>query len=252
MIEHNPLNFFSGLSGLVLPIPKYKFPLEHQNASRSAYYATIFNSIEINRSFYKIPLNKTISRWASSVSDDFKFTFKLFKGITHEKNLQFDNFLIEQFMEAISHVGAKKGCLLLQFPPSLKNDNLHQLERLLQSVRAIDSDENWTIAVEFRNKSWYNDDVYDMLGIYKSLLVIQDIPTSATPLVNQLYHGVYIRFHGPSGNYRGTYTDAFLMEYAGYVRAWLEEGKTVYLYFNNTMGNAFQNLATLKNLVLSS
>ena len=248
MIE-NPPNCFSGLSGLVLPLPKYRFPLEFQNTSRLTYYATIFNSIEVNRSFYKMPLKRTIAKWASSVGGDFKFTFKLFKGITHEKNLNFNNLHVEQFMEAISHVGRKKGCLLVQFPPSLKNDNIHQLENLLRTIRGIDADSTWTIAMEFRNKGWYNDDVYNVLDTHKGTLVVHDIPTSATPLINQLSNVIYIRFHGPTGNYRGSYTDAFLMEYAQYIKAWLEERKTVYVYFNNTMGNAFQNLSSLKRFV---
>ena len=152
MIESNPRNFFAGLSGLALPIPKYKFPPEYQNTSRLTYYATLFNSIEVNRSFYKIPLKRTITNWASSVNQDFKFTFKLFKAITHEKNLSYDNLHIEQFMEAISFVLTKKGCILIQFPPSLKNNNIYQLDNLLRTIRNIDSDSTWTIAVEFRNK----------------------------------------------------------------------------------------------------
>ena len=249
MIDPNPPNFFSGLSGLALPIPRYKFPVEYQNTSRLTYYATIFNSIEINSSFYKIPLKRTIAKWASSVNDNFKFTFKLFNGITHEKNLDFDNVYIEQFMEAISNIERKTGCILIQFPPSLKNDNVHQLDDLLRKIRTSEASDTWNVAVEFRNKGWYNDDVYDILDSHKAALVRHDIPSSTTPLINQLSNVMYIRFHGPTGNYRGSYTDAFLMEYAEYIKAWLEERKTVYVYFNNTMGNAFQNLTTLKQLV---
>jgi uncharacterized protein YecE (DUF72 family) len=249
MIAQNAPNFFSGLSGLALPIPKYKFPLEYQNTSRLTYYSSIFNSIEINRSFYKIPLERTVARWTTLVNDDFKFTFKLFKGITHEKNLNFHNRDVEQFMEAISHIGPKTGSILVQFPPALKNNNVHQLDNLLRTIRCIDADTKWTIAVEFRNKGWYNDDVYEVLDEHKATLVIHDIPTSATPLINQLSQVMYIRFHGPTGNYRGTYTDDFLIEYAEYIKAWLLEGKTVYVYFNNTMGDAFQNLVALKRFV---
>jgi uncharacterized protein YecE (DUF72 family) len=60
---------------------------------------------------------------------------------------------------------------------------------------------------------------------------------------------VYLRFHGPEGGYRGSYSDQFLQEYASYVREWIDEGRTVYVYFNNTMGNAVQNLITLNDMV---
>jgi len=249
VVQQNPPNFFSGLSGLELPIPKYKFPVEYQKASRLTYYATIFNSLEVNRSFYKIPLQRTVTKWASSVGEDFKFTFKLFKEITHQKNLKFDGFHIEQFMDAVAHTGAKKGCILVQFPPSLKNENIEQLDNLLRSIKNIDAENSWKVAVEFRNKGWYNDDVYNVLSTHHTSLVIHDIPASATPLMSYSSDVIYVRFHGPTGNYRGTYPDAFLNEYAEYIKDWLAERKTVYVYFNNTMGDAFQNLRTLKSFV---
>ena len=63
---------------------------------------------------------------------------------------------------------------------------------------------------------------------------------------------IYVRFHGPTGNYRGSYSDDVLSEYAGYIMDWVDEGKIVYVYFNNTAGDAFNNLQTLNNLVFNS
>jgi len=60
-------HFYSGISGLQLPIPKYLFPDPYKQSSRLTYYASLFNSIEINSSFYKIPLSTTIAKWAASV-----------------------------------------------------------------------------------------------------------------------------------------------------------------------------------------
>ncbi len=243
-------NYFSGLSGIELPIPKYQFPEKYQNSSRLTYYSSLFNSIEINRSFYKIPLHRTVERWALSVGEDFRFTFKLSKDITHIKNLIFEITQIENFLEAISHIGAKKGCILVQFPPRLSDENIFHFDELLRTMKIFPKLDGWRLAVEFRNKSWYHDAVYDILKTNDATLVIHDIPTSATPLANTSSQVVYVRFHGPTGNYRGSYTDAFLMEYAGYVTGWLTEGKIVYLYFNNTAGDAFNNLSTLNRYVL--
>ena len=79
-------------------------------------------------------------------------------------------------------------------------------------------------------------------------MVIHDMPASATPMM-VTGDFVYLRFHGPEGNYRGGYEDDFLAEYDTYIKEWQKEGKTVYVYFNNTMGDALQNVMRLKELV---
>jgi uncharacterized protein YecE (DUF72 family) len=243
-------NFYSGLSGIELPIPKYQFPVEHQKSSRLTYYATFFNSLEVNSSFYKIPLKRTIEKWAASVPDNFTFTFKLFKEITHCKGLRYDSALTQKFIETISHVGKKRGCLLVQFPPSLKSDSFRQVEDLLNDIGNADAGKLWKVALEFRDKSWHTEEVFDLLENYDSPLVMQDIPKSATPFTNQTSETIYVRFHGPTGNYRGSYSDEFLEEYAGYVREWLADGKKVFVYFNNTAGDAFQNLSTFDSFMM--
>ena len=245
----NLADFFFGLSGIELPLPKYQFPPEYQKTTRLTYYSTFFNSIEVNSSFYKIPMPATVARWASSVPEHFRFTFKLFKEISHVKNLDFDSSLICKFLDIISHVGNKKGCLLVQFPPGLKSENIHQLDRLLHSIQNANIENSWKVAVEFREKGWYTEDVYDLLSEYQSSLVIHDIQRSATPATRSMSDVVYVRFHGPTGNYRGSYTEAFLHEYAEYINEWLTQHRTVYVYFNNTAGDAFHNLRSLHKLL---
>ncbi len=87
---------------------------------------------------------------------------------------------------------------------------------------------------------------------YNICLVIHDIPASATPLITTTAGMVYLRFHGPVGRYRGSYSDEFLYQQAQYIKAWMKEGKTVYFYFNNTMGDAVPNLQTLNNFLQMS
>lgn len=246
---HKALNFYAGLSGIQLPVPKYKYPLEYQAGSRLTYYATHFNSIEINSSFYKIPGKNTVARWSSSVPQNFRFTFKLFREITHAKNLDFDPGQVHKFIETIGHVGEKKGCVLVQFPPSLKTESIDRFNDLLHSMRIADPKNLWSIAVEFRNNAWYNEDVYDILRSYNASLVLHDKPASSVSLTQATSDTVYVRFHGPTGNYKGSYTDDFLSEYAALIHEWLEENKTVYVYFNNTNGDAFNNLVTLKGFL---
>jgi uncharacterized protein YecE (DUF72 family) len=243
--------YFSGLSGLVLDIPKYMFPPPFQEASRLTYYASLFNSIEINSSFYKVPRAITVKKWVDSVPDNFRFTFKIWQEITHKAGFNFEETDVELFLKAIAPAIEKKGVLLLQFPPKLGREGLSRLIELLSIIGKHDV-VKWPIAVEFRNSSWYHESTYKLLNELHVALVIQDIPKSATPLIDHLEDHIYIRFHGPKGDYRHGYTDDFLSEYATYIRDWLEEGKTVYVYFNNTIGDAFKNLKTLNKYILHS
>jgi len=160
----------------------------------------------------------------------------------------FDGAIVSQFLQTIS-TGDKRGCLLVQFPPSLKKESIHELDALLNAIAVADQERHWPVAVEFRDKRWYHEDVFDLLCSYQCSLVIHDIPKSATPLSKCDADLIYLRFHGPTGNYDGSYTETFLAEYAGYIKEWLSEGKTVYAYFNNTKGDAFNNLITLNKMV---
>jgi uncharacterized protein YecE (DUF72 family) len=105
--------------------------------------------------------------------------------------------------------------------------------------------QQWNIAVEFRHRSWYNDDVYELLTGFNAGLVIQDMPASATPQVLTAANFVYLRLHGPSGSYKGSYDDELLYEYSHYIHEWQDEEKDVYVYFNNTAGDAWNNLTAL-------
>ncbi len=241
---------YSGTSGLLLPVKNKKaFPPEFSDKSRLTYYASLFSSIEINSSFYKIPRATTVANWTQSVPQNFRFTFKLWRGITHNKGLVFDTADVINFMSAISEVGGKSGCLLVQFPPGNKVGNIGQLEKLLACISETSQSDQWKVAVEVRDRSWYRDDVYDLMHEYGAALVVQDMPASVTPHREPMEKFAYLRFHGPGGSYRGSYDKNVLYEHAGYVKEWLADGVFVYAYFNNTMGDAIKNLRDLRAYV---
>lgn len=244
-------NFYSGASGLVLPVPnKSLYPPEFQDKPRLTYYGSLFNSIEINSSFYRLPQASTVKKWTTEVPGNFRFTYKLWRDITHNKQLLFKPEDVDRFMQVIDAAGDKKGSLLIQFPGSNDVTNIRQLEKLLINMQDTGLTGSWDIAIEFRNRSWYKDEVYEMLDNYTCGMVIQDMPKSLTPMVDMATDFVYLRFHGPGGGYRGSYTDSFLYEYAQYIHEWLGDGKRVYAYFNNTMGDAINNLMTLNRFVM--
>ena len=234
--------FFSGTSGLQTAIPKRDFPAELAHLSRLGYYGLYDNSIEINSSFYKLPQARTTRRWATEVPGNFRFTFKLWREVTHQKNLIFRPADVKQFMGVLDVPDTKKGCLLVQFPPGLQVPAKARLQELLELL----SDFDWPLAVEFRHNSWYQDSVFELLHHYQAAMVIQDMPGSATPFELTADELVYLRFHSPSGNYKGSYSDSLLYEYALYINEWRGEGKTVYCYLNNTAGAALENLRFLK------
>lgn len=239
--------FYSGTSNLVLPIPKYLFPEPYQKASRLTYYASLCNSVEINSTFYKLPLQKTVANWLLQVPGHFRFTFKLWKEITHAKALDFKEADIERFFRVIRDV--RRGCVLIQFPPGIGLSHSRQLRALLAHVASYNT-QQLDIAVEFRNRSWYTADTYRLLDEHKACMVRHDMPKSVTPMTSLGTDNMYLRFHGPTGNYRGSYAAPVLADYASLICEWLKEGKTVYAYFNNTMGEAFENLKTLNQYVL--
>ena len=243
-------NYYSGTSGLLLPVPnKLYYPEEFREKSRLCYYASLMDTIEINSSFYKIPMGSTLHKWALDVPNEFKFTFKLFKEITHSKDLAFDPSVVTTFFAVISQVKEKKGCLLVQFPPSIRISHLRQLRFLISTLRSNDPDFLWKIALEFRHSSLYCEEIYELLDEFSLGMVLHDKGPASSPLRDSELDFIYLRFHGPEGNYRGSYSDDVLYEYASYVSEWLSEGKKVFVYFNNTMGDALANLNTLRQIV---
>jgi len=245
--------YYSGTSGLLLPVKnKLFYPEEFQDKSRLCFYGSLMNSIEINSSFYQVPMASTVKKWANEVPEGFKFSFKLNKEITHNKGLAFDPEAVKHFMGVINGAGPKKGCLLVQFPPSVRIGQIRQLALLMEILRESDPEKDWNIALEFRHVSLYHEEIYSLLENYGMAMVIQDKPPAITPLLETDLPFMYLRFHGPGGSYRGSYESALLAEYADYITDWLSAGKTVYTYFNNTMGEAIANLYTLRDLVSGS
>lgn len=250
-MPNNTNLFYSGTSGIQLPVAKSEFPAEFRQQSRLAYYASFYNSIEINSIFYKLPRASTITNWSETVPDNFRFSFKVSKAITHAKNLEFDNQDVEDFVQTVEHVGPKKGCLLAQFPPSLQFEKIDRVQNFLEVFTEAICNKNWRLAVEFRHPSWYERETYELLEEYDASLVLHDIATSATPFDVSKGNLIYLRFHGPEARYRGNYSEDVLKHYADHINRWILDGKTVFAYFNNTVGAAMENLNTLKSMIVS-
>ncbi len=239
---------YTGTSGIAIPIPQSQYPGSFKGKSRLAYYSSLLNSLEVNSSFYRLPKLTTVQKWVSEVPDDFTFTFKISKSISHAKNLVFDEDDVYSFLDVVKSAENKLHCILIQLPPSTNVSVFDQLRRLLELIQDHSS---VNIAVECRNESWYYSDVFQLLKDHQTSIVIHDYKKGRfSKQIDQPFY--YYRFHGMDSNYRGDYSDEILKTYANEMAPLLKKGKTVYCYFNNTMGGAFENAKRIKELITQS
>ncbi len=233
---------------MVVPGNKTTFPEEFRDKTRLNYYASLFNTVELNSTFRQIPRSATLAKWYTEVPADFKFTLKLVKDITHVKKLQVNLGLVESFVNAAQSLGTKKGCLLVQFPASIHAEYAEEVNSILETLHELDTKNQWKKAIEFRNETWYTSHTFRMLDQYKATMVLHDMPRCNNLNLQQQFPFYYFRYHGPAGDYRGSYAHEFLQEQAAKMKALLAKGTDVYVYFNNTMGNAFENARYLQQL----
>jgi uncharacterized protein YecE (DUF72 family) len=229
-----------------MPGSKSSFPAAYQQKSRLHYYSHLFDTIEVNSCFYRTPLRSTYEKWAADVPDDFQFTLKLSRDITHAKELNSEMGSMEKFIQAADGAGAKKGCLLIQFPGKITLDHFSQVERILAAVEIYDPRQSWRPAIEFRNESWYVRETIELANEYKAAIVLHDFSKAKNVSLTSDAAFVYLRMHGPNGDYRDSYNTISIDEKADLVKDLSNSGKDVYVYFNNTAGNAFENARQLQ------
>jgi len=141
------------------------------------FYAERFSTVEINNTFYRMPAESMLERWAGEVPAQFAFTLKAPRRITHEKRLREAGEDVAEFVRRARLLGDKLGPLLFQLPPYLKKD-LPRLRDFLQQVPA-----GARVAVEFRNDSWQDDEVYAALRDHGAMLCVTDTDEGDTRFV---------------------------------------------------------------------
>ena len=240
---------YVGTSNVTLPGNKSSFPEAFRLKSRLHYYSSLFNSLEVNSSFYKIPQFSTYEKWALDVPGDFTFTLKLNRDITHAKDLSSDPVYIDQFFQSAAGLGSKKGCLLIQFPGKINLTYFKKVEQLFNQLQGHYEANEWRKAVEFRHESWYISETKELLDEYEASMVLHDFSRVKNSSINRKTDFIYLRFHGPSGDYRDSYNEIFLKGKALEILEYAKQGRDVYVYFNNTMGGAYENALFLKSLV---
>lgn len=235
---------FTGTSGWHYPHWRGTFYPETLPASGwLSYYVKNFSCVEVNNSFYGLPSPKTVQSWCKGAPVGFQFAVKAWRVITHRKKLKDCKNALDIFLDVTRHFGAKLGPILFQLPPRWRA-NPSRLEEFLQLLPFPSR-----CAFEFRDPSWHSDAVYALLARYRAAFCIYELAGFLSPLVTTSKL-VYIRLHGPNGAYQGSYDDSRLAYWARQARAWQQEGKDVYLFFDNDQaGYAAKNARRLKELL---
>jgi uncharacterized protein YecE (DUF72 family) len=215
------------------------YPPELPKAQWFAHYAQHFDTVEINNSFYRLPEESTFARWAERAPPGFLYAVKASRFLTHMKKLKDPEEPLDRLFTRMRPLGRFLGPVLYQLPPNFKLDR-SRLEHFLQSLP------RGRHVLEFRDPSWYVDDVNVLLERFGVARCLHDMKGSATGR-ERVGPFVYVRFHGASGTYSGGYPAARLEDWAQWIRCQRREGAEIFAYFNNDVGgHAPRDAATLR------
>jgi len=241
--------------GPVFPVPRPRgfAPLR--------FMAGLFDCLEMNVTFYRVPEPAHVAKWTDAVKDrpDFRFTFKLFKGLTHDGKDE----ALRPFLEALEpcREAGRLGAVLLQFPFFFRNtgENRARLAKLAAGL------EGWPCAVEVRDRGWLAPPALDFLrrlGLSLCAIDICQTATSVPPGTWSTGPLGYVRLHGRNAEawfdrkapvaqkYDYLYSDEELKEWAGRVRTIAEGADSTYVITNNHFGGkAVANAFTLARLL---
>jgi uncharacterized protein YecE (DUF72 family) len=167
------------------------YPSGSENHRWLNFYSNIFDYVEIDSSFCKIPNIFMVNNWANKTPKDFKFTAKFPKVVTHEKRLKNVDKELDQFLEAFRPLSDKTLALLIQLPPSLQiHEGLQGLRELVPIL-----DQRFRYAIEVRHPSWFQDLAYNFFTNHQICMVWSQLAEmKSTPVVTSDF--LYVRFIG--------------------------------------------------------
>jgi uncharacterized protein YecE (DUF72 family) len=161
------------------------YPPKHPAKEMFAFYASRFQTVEINYTFYRMPTAATTAAWRAQAPDGFQYTLKAPQRISHVRRLKDAGEDLARFCESARVLGPHLGGVLVQLPPTLKADPA-RLEGFLAAMPA-----DVRSSFEFRHDSWLQDDVYALLADRQAALVVADFGTRATPVRPTARHGYF-------------------------------------------------------------
>jgi uncharacterized protein YecE (DUF72 family) len=197
------------------------------------HYTTLFDTVELNGTFYRLPTPETVDRWAEAAPPGFLYALKLGAFCTHRRKLREPETWLPNHLDRVCRLGDHLGPNLVQLPPRWHR-NVSRLDEFLEQAP---TSLRW--AVELRDDTWIHDDVFGALRRHGAALCLHDLlPHQPWELTTDW---TYVRFHGPRAveePYAGRYTGRRLRPVADRLGRWVDDGIDVYAYFNNDIGGA--------------
>ncbi|HVW00618.1 MAG TPA: DUF72 domain-containing protein [Planctomycetaceae bacterium] len=214
------MQLFVGTSGYSYKEWKGSFyPKDLAATKMLRYYGEHFPTVEINSTFFALPKVATLEQWASQVPENFHFSFKAPKRITHVQSLKDKAEVVAVLNELLGAMGARRGPVLYQLPPSLKKD-LPRLQAFLETLPAQER-----AAFEFRHETWFDEEVFGLLRDHGAALCVADADDDLkVPFVATADWG-YLRLR------RLDYNDAALKEWIGQIHA--QKWSDAFVYFRH-------------------
>ena len=206
------------------------------------YYAQVFDTVEINATFYRLPKQATVARWAETAPDGFCFAVKVSRYLTHVRRLRDVREGVARLTDVVQPLvlANKLGPMLWQLPPTFRRDD----ERLAAALEALPKGRH---AFEFRDQTWFHQDVYALLREHDVALVIADRASLREAPQVDTAGWWYTRYHHGRSGRRGNYSKA---ELGGWVARIQTLAGDVFAYFNNDWeGFAIENARTLTTLL---
>ena len=197
-------------------------------------YAELFDSVEVNNTFYRLPTEKAVAHWVEQTPPDFLFTIKASRYLTHIKRLADAPEKGFKLTEGIKRFYAplepliaagKLGPVLWQFPGNFKRDD----ERLANALELLPEGRH---CFEFRHPSWFTAPVYRLLSERDAALVIADDPQRPFTTREVTASWTFVRLHRGSRGRRGNYSDAELATWRRRIGTWRSRVE-VFAYLNN-------------------
>jgi uncharacterized protein YecE (DUF72 family) len=192
-----------------------------------AYYSRLFDTVEINNTFYRLPRRESVAAWVEESPPGFLFTVKASRYLTHVKRLRDMNEGVARFYERIEPLARspKMGPVLWQLPPTFRRDD----ERLASALAQLPPGRH---CFEFRHETWFAGDVYALLREHGVALVIGDHPSRPWQSRDLTSDWTFIRFHHGKRGRNGNYSERELEDWAQQIEVW-RGGAEVFAYFNN-------------------
>lgn len=208
------------------------YPAGMKQSEYLSYYSKVYNTVELDTTFHSTPRKTIVQTWFNSTPPDFKFCLKTPRLITHELRLKDTVGVMNEFLDVLQPLQEKAGPILIQLPPSYKQENFHLLSEFLEYLP-----NSYRYAIEFRHSSWYNDKTSQLLSHHHICWVTIDYP-HLPRCIYLTTDFLYFRWIGVNGMYHSHSFERVdksdqLRWWIQAIRPFQDQISDIFGYFNN-------------------